>query len=193
MFLGSTYAQLSIEDTTILCKAFRQITSKEQIVYVDTVNATGSVPTQLKEIFQKGKVTDKRLGSSITLTKSEQEYLLSQLGQRIVWNDNLFEKGKRICSDSMWNFLGKLNAERVATINKASIDKDSLTIKKLQQLKNYPFVFTFAKPIYIRDNSVCLISLGAMCGGDCGQTETSFYKKENGEWTIWIVVTSGVF
>ncbi len=193
MFFTSTYGQLSKDDTAILSKAFRQITSQEQIVYIDTVNATGSVPTRLKEIFQKDKLTDKNSKNSITLTKSEQEYLLSQLGQRIIWNDNLFNNGKRICSDSMWSFLKKLNTERVGTINQAAIDKDTLTIKKLQQLKNYPFVFTFAKPIYIRNNTVCLISFGAMCGGDCGQTETSFYKKENDQWTKWIVVTGGIF
>lgn len=194
MFIGSTYGQLSKDDTAILFKAFRQITSQEQIIYIDTVNANGSVPTRLKEIFQKGKVTDKRSGNSVTLTKSEQEYLLSQLGQRIIWNDNLFNNGKRISSDSMWTFLKKLNTERVATINQAVIDKDTLTIKKLPQLiKNHPFVFTFAKPIYIHDNTICLISFGAMCGGDCGQTETSFYKKVNNQWTKWIVVTAGYF
>ena len=103
MFFTSTYGQLSKDDTAILSKAFRQITSQEQIVYIDTVNATGSVTTRLKEICQKDKLTDKNSKNSITLTKSEQEYLLSQLGQRIIWNDNLFNNGKRICSDSMWS------------------------------------------------------------------------------------------
>lgn len=193
MLFGSTYGQLSTVDTSILFKAFRQVSSQEQIVYIDTVNENASVPTRLKDIFQKGKVTDLWSGNSITLKKSEQEYLLSQLGQRIVWNDNLFSNSKRIGLDSMWTFLKKKHTERISAFKQATMNKDTLTINELRKLKNYPFVFTFAKPIYIRDNTVCLISFGAMCGRDCGQTETSFYKKVNKEWTKWIVVTAGEF
>jgi hypothetical protein len=193
MFFGSTYGQLSHEDTAILSKAFRQIASQEQILYIDTVNADASVITRLKEIFHKGELTDKRLGNTITLTKSEQKYLLTELGQRIIWNDYLFTNGKRISSDSMRIFLKKQNTDRVKTINQAAKSKDTLTIKALGELKNYPYVFTFAKPIYIRNNTVCLISFIAMCGNECGQTETSFYKKVNNEWTKWVVVSSGTF
>ncbi len=189
--VGATYGQVSQDDTTILLKAFRQVTSQRQIVYVDTVNANSSVPERLKERLQKGTVTDKRQGNSITLTKNEQDYLLSQLGQQTVWSDNLFPNSKRIHSDSMWTHLRQINAQRVLSLNQAALQKDSVTIKNLRY--DYPYVFTFAKPIYIRDNTVCLIAFGAMCGGDCGQTETSFYKKENNEWIKWIIVSAGDF
>ena len=189
--VGVTYGQVSQDDTAILLKAFRQITTQRQIVYVDSVNANKSVPERLKDAFQKGTVTDKRQGNSITLTKAEQNYLLSQLGQQMVWSDSLFPNSKRINADSMWTFLRQMNAQRVLSLNQAASQKDTVTIKNLKYY--YPYVFIFAKPIYIRNNTVCLIAFSAMCGGNCGQTETSFYKKINNEWTKWIIVSAGDF
>ena len=186
-----TYGQVSQDDTTILLKAFRQVTWQRPIIYVDIVNANSSVPERLREVFQKGTITDKRKGNFITLTKTEQDYLLSQLGQQTVWSDNLFSNSKRIDTDSMWTYLRQMNAQRTLSINQAALKNDTVLIKKLKY--DYPYVFTFAKPIYIRNNTVCLIAFGAMCGGECGQTETSFYKKENNEWTKWIIVSSGDF
>ena len=186
-----TYGQVSQDDTTILLKAFRQVTWQQPIIYVDIVNANSSVPERLREVFQKGTITDKRKGNFITLTKTEQDYLLSQLGQQTVWSDNLFSNSKRIDTDSMWTYLRQMNAQRTLSINQAALKNDTVLIKKLKY--DYPYVFTFAKPIYIRNNTVCLIAFGAMCGGECGQTETSFYKKENNEWTKWIIVSAGDF
>jgi hypothetical protein len=188
---GATYSQVSQDDTTILLKAFRHVTKQQQIVYVDTVNANSFMLEQLKEAFQKGTVTDKRQGNSITLTKTEQDELLSKLGQQTVWPDNLFPNSKRLDADSMWTFLRQMNEQRVLSINQAAFQKDNATIQNLRY--EYPFVFTFAKPIYIRDKTFCLIAFSAMCGGNCGQTETSIYKKENNSWTKWIIVSAGDF
>ena len=189
--IGVTYGQVSQDDTTILLKAFRQITTQRQIVYVDSVNANKSVPERLKDVFQKGTVTDIRQGNSITLTKAEQNYLLSQLGQQVFWSDNLFANSKRINTDSMWTFLRQMNVQRALSLNQAVSQKDTVTIMNLRY--DNPYVFIFAKPIYIRNNTVCLIAFSAMCGSSCGQTEVSFYKNENNEWTKWIMVSAGVF
>jgi len=188
---GAIYAEVNPEDTTILLKAFRKVTSQGQIVYIDTVNASGSIPNQLKEIIQKSKITDKRQGETITLSKSEQEYLLSQLAKPTVWDDNLFSDCKRIDADSMWTHIKLKDIKRRIALNQAVLQKDTTTIKNLQH--SFSYVFSFSKPIYIRDNTICLISFSAICGGTCGQSEASFYKKSNNQWSKWIIVTAGDF
>ena len=190
-YVTATYGQVSQDDTTILLKAFRNVTIQRQIVYVDTVNKNSSVPEGLEEIFQKGTVTDLRQVNSIILTKKEQNYLLSQLRQQVVWSANLFPNSKRIDTDSIWTFLRQMNAQRALSLKHAVLQKDTVTIKNLRY--DYPYVFTFTKPIYIRDNTVCLITFFAMCGRDCGQKETSFYKKENNKWIKWVIVSAGDF
>ena len=189
--VGATYGQVSQDDTTILLKAFRQVTKQGQIVYVDTVSAYNDSQGRLLKTIQNGSISDKRNGNSLALTKAEQDHILTQLGQQTVWSDNLFPNSKRIDADSMWAFLRQMNAQRALSLNQAALQKDTVTIKHLRY--DYLYVFTFAKPIYIRDNTLCLIAFGAMCGGECGQTETSFYKKENNEWTKWIIVSAGDF
>lgn len=159
--VGATYGQVHQDDTTILLKAFRQITKQGQIVYVDTVNAhNGSIDRLLKAI-RDGKIIDKRNGNSLMLTKAEQDHILTQLGQQTVWPDNLFPNSRRIDADSMWNYLIQRNEQRVLLLHQAALQKDTITIKQLRY--DYPYVFTFAKPIYIRNSTVCLISFAAMC------------------------------
>ncbi|MBL0140136.1 MAG: hypothetical protein IPP86_16680 [Bacteroidetes bacterium] len=186
-----TYGQFNQNDTTILLKAFRQITSQRQIVYVDTVGPNSYVQEKLQEAFKKDTIIDKRRGNSITLTESEMNHIISQLGKETIWYDNLFFNCKRIDSDSLLSVAKQMYAERVQSLNEAILKKDTARIKDLKQ--NYSYVFEFTKPIYIRDNTICLISFNAMCGLDCGQSETSFYKKDEGEWTKWVLVSSGDF
>lgn len=187
----ASYGQVSQDDTTILLKAFRQVSKQAQIVYVDTVSAYNDTTGRLFKSIQNGNISDKRTGNYLTLTNAEQDYILTQLGQQTVWSDNLFPNSKRIDADNMWTYLRQMNAQRALSLNQAALQKDTMTVKHPRF--DYPYVFSFAKPIYIRDNTVCLIAFGAMCGGECGQTETSFYRKENNEWTKWIIVTAGDF
>jgi len=84
-----------------------------------------------------------------------------------------------------------MRAEWALSLKHAALQNDTATVRKLRY--DYTFVFTFAKPVYIRDNTVCLVAFGAMCGSDCGRTETSFYRRENNEWTKWIIVSAGDF
>lgn len=189
--VGTTYAQVSQDDTTILLKAFRQIIKQDQIVYVDTVNALNGSPDRLLKAIQNGKIIDKRNGNALTLSKAEKAYILSQLRQQTVWSDNLFPNSKHIVADSVWSYLRQMNTQRAFMLDQAALQKDTMTIKNLRY--KYPYVFTFAKPIYLRDNTVCLIAFWATCGSQCGQTETSFYKKANNKWTKWIIVSASDF
>ena len=191
LMVCATYGQTDQDDTTILRKAFREVTSLRQIVYVDTVNSNRVVPDRLKEIIYKDMITDKQSGNSLKLKKDEQDYLFSQLSLRTIWTDNIFTDSKLINSDSMWTYLSQENKKRIVDMNQAVLSKDTLTLKKLQYY--YSYVFAFTKPIYIRDNTICLISFAGMCGIECGREETSFYKKENNEWTKWIIVSAGDF
>lgn len=191
---NKTYGQVGREDTTILLKVFREVSIQELLVYVDKVNMQKSIPIRLKEFIQSGKLSNIRKNKSGTLsalTKAEKKYLLTNIKRKTNWPDNLFANSKRINADSLWTFLNQENINRITNINKAALNQDSLAYKKAT--RQFPFVFVFTKPVYIRNNTICLISFAAMCGRDCGRDEISFYKKENNVWTKWIVVSAGDF
>lgn len=189
IWVHSTYGQDIQNDTTILLNAFKKISSKEQIVYVDTVNPNSSGSDRLKELIKGGTFTDKRNDKRIILNSTEQDYLLVELAKQVVWSDTLFANSKRIDADSMWTYLKQENKKLSDLRNQAALKMDTTTYKKLQY--EHQYVFTFAKPIYIRNNTVCLINIKAICGSTCGQEETSFYKKENKKWIKWIEVSHG--
>jgi len=189
---GVTYGQLSQDDKTILRKAVIRIIPLEKIVYVDTVSrhnrSLNFVLDRLSNAIQNGKLSDKRNGDTLTLSKTEQKYILTQLEQQTVWPVNLFPNSKRIDTDSMTSHIRQMNLQRRLKLNLAKLQKDTLTIKKLRY--DLPYVFTFLKPIYIRDKTICLIAFSAICGGECGLAETSLYKKEKNGWSKWMILSA---
>ena len=204
--IRTVYGQSNQDDAIILQKVIREVSTQAPIAYVDTVNSKQQISERLKETILKGKITDTRNGridpesgrytvsqdaNTLVLNEEEQEYLINELEQRTVWPDDLFPDSKCIDRDSMWAYIRVENAKRLEALQQAILEEDTLAIKKLRY--NYPYVFTFTKPVYIRDKTICFIAWVAMCGGTCGQTEQIFYKKENDEWEKWIVVSASVF
>ncbi|MBL0049285.1 MAG: hypothetical protein IPP32_14460 [Bacteroidetes bacterium] len=189
-----TYGQISEDDSTILLKAFRQVTLRDQIVYTNKFTPESYFADMLKGRIEKGIITENSKdpkSKSITLTSEEQKYLLGQLKQQITWADNLFLNSKLIDADSVWTYSSQMSTNHISAVNQAILLKDTLRIIELK--KHNPFVFTFLRPIYLRDKSICLITFIALCGNSCGRSEMSFYKREKNDWKKWIVVSNGQF
>lgn len=187
MSICVAYGQGNPEDTIILLQAFREVTINPQIIYVDTVHGYG---TEYIDVFDK-KLRDKRHGHSLNLTRSEKKMIVNHLKQKTIWSDSLFQNSKCIGLDSMWSIVKPANYQRLIALNEAKLKKDTEAIKNLE--KNYRYVFSFLKPIYIRNNTFCLIVYKALCDVNCGNSEMSIYKKENNKWTKWLVISEGNF
>jgi hypothetical protein len=181
---GVIRGQVNSIDTIILLQAIGQISSQ-------TVSAYSDPNGKLIKAIKSGTCEDRITGSRLTLSREEQDYILKQLENPSGWPENLFSNSKRIDADSIWDFMQQSNARPLARDNEFSSQPDSLAMVTLRS--KYHYVFKFARPIYIRDNTVCLLSVGGICGGDCGIVETSFYKKEGDGWKKWIRVSGGVF
>lgn len=114
---------------------------------------------------------------SICLTKEERKILISAFGASCTWDTDLFPNSISVENeDEGFNIISMLKSG-----NNQKPDTGHF------------YVFLFSKPIYIRNNSVCLIAMSAICGGTCGITDISFYKKVNEKWEKWINVGGGVF
>lgn len=190
----SAFGQSDQQDTVILLNAFRAFYRSGQIVYVDTVENCGFATERLKQAIKKGKLTaigKTRKDNFIKLNRSERKYLLEQIKIKTIWDDNLFCDSKRICVDSLWTYLKKEKTKYYEELNRSTLKKDSLTYNKLKY--KYPYVFSFKKPIFLKDKTICLISFTALCGNDCGRAEISFYKIQNNEWKKWFVFAAGAF
>jgi hypothetical protein len=183
------FGQMEQESINFLETLIRTSQAEGQIIYTDKINSVEIYKVKLK--LDKNTVTgttnDTRQ-NSIILTRKERIYLQDQLEALAnpYWNENLFPNSKLIKEEDLLSyFKGAYQAysENLSNPNNSESDKSNL-IKNYQQ----PSVFEFSNPIYLRDNSICLVYMMYLCGNPCGTKELCFYKKENNKWGKWIVV-----
>ncbi|MDG5493271.1 hypothetical protein [Psychroserpens sp. SPM9] len=112
----------------------------------------------------KNKKTD-----SITLTKNEKEFLISEL---------------KSSENYTWNLA---NAKKLILVEENS-ELEFLKADKNRELK------IISKPIFIRNGKVtCVFSVHLCCGHIYGYVSLSLYKKINGKWERWIPLSEGNF
>lgn len=152
------------------------------VFYFDSIATTYRIDA-IKTALTKRTITsikkDSTQNNSITLTKAEQKYIFNKLDEmhKMVWEKNVFANSTRVQPDSSSFYFSEF----------AQANRKGWNPKSGRQ------IWEITKPIYLRDNSYCLLFTLYYCGSLCGRDELCFYKNINGNWRKWIVVTSGVF
>jgi len=163
-------SQTNLVDTQLIKAIFdgdiaKRINAGQQIVYADK-------PSGATQKLKEKIMNDKTL--KIALTNEERRFIIDALDSigNYSWPDNLFNNSKRINNKDVFATAAWVDDGRN---------------------KQRRFVYVFSKPIYIRNNSVALISYARICGGECGSTETAFYKRVDGIWVVDIIISGGDF
>ncbi|WGQ10136.1 hypothetical protein QG516_00515 [Pedobacter gandavensis] len=89
--------------------------------------------------------------------------------------DQLFEGGKLLTSDSL-KLYAEGNLDAWSNLNKNKIYK----------------YFMFSRPIFLRNNTICLFNYAQYCGFKCGIGKTAIYRKEHGRWRRLMVLSSWI-
>lgn len=186
-----TKSQTIFQDTSILRLTIKK-TKNDRLTYIDESVGWTRIRELLRKNIFKGntKLTEHNL---IRLSKKERKYLFQQIEayKDFKWNENLFPNSIKIKKDSMWSYISwETNILREKQKN-AILSKDTIALKEIK--KELPRVYGFSKPIFIRNNSICLLYHFSMCGNPCGHYEINFYKKENGKWIKWIEMARGEY
>ena len=186
-----TFGQTEQQDIFILRNAIGK-TPDSLITYIDKSTGWERIREQLDHKTFTGHTPETK-PNSISLTKSESKLLKQQIKKfkDLSWEENLFAYSKRISSDSVLDNLNVRRKRLEKEIDDALASKDSATYNKLKNKESW--VFGFSKPIYFRDQTFCLLYNVALCSSLCGYDEIAFYKKENENWSKWIVVAHGEF
>lgn len=125
-------------------------------------NKRGQINTQIKGSLPK----------YILLTAEEKKHVDLEIAsmQRKIWTDAPI-KGVKI-----------LNADTAAVWRKRSTE--------FKQTRSA--YFSFSKPIFIRNNTVCLFYSGHICGPLCSTGFLIAYTKVGDEWVEWFLIDSWV-
>jgi len=99
------------------------------------------------------------------------------------WQIGAFDGRRGISSDSVFRLKSYM---------------DTAELNKLIENKKYPIIYSFSKPVFIKDSSMFVLYLVAYTLiPSTGQmyviwTEISLYKKKEGEWKKWFEITSSI-
>lgn len=194
-FASALFAQNTTEEKGALLEAMKIVEQQSPIVYLKKIPSYKKKPERIIQKITAGKfyaynspegsvVVDPATGEtiikgspsdSLILTDQEQKILIRSLGQRATWPDHLFENSIAVKS---WDEGYK----QLAALYHANPSDHA-----------YRYVFSFSRPVFIRNGTVCLISVVAMCGGSCGSIDLSFYRKKGAVWQQWFFISGGDF
>ncbi len=178
------FGQSTIQEAEVLKESISELNYKLPIIYVKKyANSSkrnelidkikyGKFFLKINEIYDPDsyKTTESEIVDSLILTKSEIDYIIGKLVQNISWKKDLFDSSILVNNYQEGNNYIKLLESKNPTYNKE---------------RKY-YVFTFIKPIFIRNNSVCLAIFAADHGQDCPIVKKAFYRKTGNNWKEWI-------
>ncbi|MFD2873827.1 hypothetical protein ACFS5N_15180 [Mucilaginibacter ximonensis] len=115
---------------------------------------------------------------SMVMSVAEMKYVNDEIDKMVnyKWYDHLFLDSRMISTDTVnavfkdwkgrgWNYMYKMGIHKL---------------------------YTFSKPILLRNGTFCLFYYGYSCGGLCGYGEFALYKNENGKWVRWVAISSWI-
>ena len=141
--------------------------------YIDQLIRTIST-NQVKLYTNSSSHNKKPSNDIISLTDKEKEYLKKELNSQRgkLWEDNLLKSSKIISRDTLISIFSK------------TFDRWEYFHKKYGE--SY---YSFTKPIFIRDNSICFFYFSFFHDTSFAGGEFAVYKRLNGKWeyymTIW--------
>jgi len=150
------------------------------VIYADSTRGCERLKKQLKKFSVSKAIKDLHHPDKILLlSRDEQRLIVSELDsiRNFCWPENLFARSKRVPWKELLSYA------------KYEPAYDSLT----KRWANDSYVYSFSKPVYIRNGTIAYFGMARMCGGDCGQDEEAFYKYENGKWVKFISLGTGEF
>jgi hypothetical protein len=184
-----SFGQTNVDEIAVLTEALKIVDYQEPIIYIKTLNKNYESKYLTDKInrnsfyIREGDVIDPITGivdsvgknlDSLILTETEVNYLIQVISEPINWEENLFNNS-------------------IAVNDQSEAWEKYVEIRKNVKSKKALYYFSFTKPIFIRNKTICLLAIAAICGGECGITNFSFYRKVNGKWGKWIRISGGEF
>jgi hypothetical protein len=154
----------------------RAVIHEKGIVYSDSLG--GSTISDMKKYLNSKSVDSyilpgTRAGKSgkFGFTKREKQYINNEIKQMgsLCWQPGLLDSSRLIKTDTVTKIFkgGNLFAGWSYFRNNYGHD-----------------LYSFSKPIFLRNNTICLFYFGSSCGHLCGGGGLYIYVRENGVWKM---------
>ena len=131
-------------------------------------------PSQIQEIKDDfNSDTIQISADTLILTNAELKYIHDQLNKmdRPYLKSDLFDSTQIVSPSSIHRLFKK------------GIGEGWEAFYKRYSPKGY---YVFSKPIFLRNDSLCIFYYGYSCGGLCGSGGLYIYKKTGSDWKPWL-------
>ena len=179
LFVLTAFSQELPMETDVMEQIIRFKQNATKIYYNDSLLDFSHFD---KKAFRKKKFVSRHAflkGNHITLTAAERKYIITEFKKMRakVWQQNLFSNSQRVPYDSTFAQLSFFLRE---------------DLQNQQSL--YRSVWRFAKPVFLRNNTICLIAYIYMIHSSGGEEELAFYKKyKDGRWRRFIIISGAAY
>ncbi len=197
----------SDNDDKILLQSIVNIEGKTSYSYCrESVDISGYIERIKRKKFYKRVIDTSNIFKRdtilrFTITDSEVQDILKQIkdNKNYIFPENLLENSVRIAKDSTKTFMDVELQKYYKEMHAVFDTKDSLKIKEFREKAIKPYDYRhrcyinfLSKPIYIRNNTVALVSNTIFCnhGGDY---LLAFYEKKDNEWVEIVAIAQGAY
>lgn len=141
-------------------------------------------PPVTDELIHKILQTD-RIGfinkQPLVLSNLEKSEIIKHLRkyENHIWEENLFPNSKTTVRDSV--------------LHVGFMQQNEAWAKEAKSKQLRASAFIFSKPCFIRNNTIAFVSFTDLCGGECGDVESSYYIKYDNQWHQAKSLESGNF
>lgn len=167
VFLSSNVSALFAQTDAITKTFLRQVIEKKKVMYRDHVSdyALADLTKAVSQLDKPSTFDKKRM----TLTEAEYGYLKAELAKMKTykWADDVFEKNNLLSMDTIETIFNTRGKGWPYFNNKFGDE-----------------FYSFTKPIFLRNNTICIVYTSRSCGELCGHGGAYIYIKINGRWGL---------
>lgn len=158
---------------------------------------------RLKAVVLKKKIYNIHFPEkSLTLTDKEVSYIIAEINNNKSYNfsETTFPNALIISKDTVQSYSSNKAKSWHKEQRSVFDSNDTIKILKFRNERPYSYIETyvhfFSKPIYFRNDSLCILHHADLCNfhsGMCGCNSTYIYKKNNGRWEKYIEIQHGCY
>jgi hypothetical protein len=179
LFSFAANAQEDIETKKFLSDFFKKQPDHGVVFYQDSVDAGRIVPIKRDTLrngfplLENGSVNT----NYVVFSKEERAYIAKKIEEQktATWSDGLLPNSKLITKATIKDIFNEREKGWIYFHGKYSSG-----------------FYTFSKPIFLKNNTICVFYYGYHCDYLCGYGDWSVYKKVNGDWVRIITFSSWV-
>lgn len=177
------------KDTLVIKEVLAtELRNEDSIVYTDKIEdwIINFIKKELDNYIDNG-ANKHNYDQLLKIGEYEKDSLNKQIEElrNFKWRDSLIHNAKAISIDSIRVFIR--NYDRSLPQEKEELNTVTTICRR------GPILFSFSKPMYIRNETICLIYIRKLSRIYEGNEELSFYKKDEEKWVKWITLYSSSF